>query len=172
MPRIGWWWVVLACGCGPTVVWPRSADAVKVAAARSEAHGGRVGSQASWWLRDPRVFERGGRWEIDVILDLEGGEVPRVRTPFRFDLRMRALYEKDGDRAASIHAVPVEGEPIFSFEQKVCFRSTQVAARRFRVPLTLGREDGFREGEYELSVVRLDTGRSVGASATVVLHPG
>ena len=91
-----------------------------------------------------------------------------MHVPFRFDLRMVSFYEPlDGGRV--VRAVPVEGEPVFSFEQNVCFRSSK--SRRFRVPLGLGREHGFREGEYQLTVVRVDTGEQLGEPAEVVLHP-
>src|SRR5690606_26685567 len=113
------------------------------------------GEEPSWWVREARSFERSARWELDIIVDLAGRRVPDTRVPYRFDLRMQVFYERVG-RSAHV-AVPVEGEPLFSFEQNVCFRPERADSRRFRVPLVLGREHGFVEGEYDLTIMRVDT---------------
>jgi hypothetical protein len=127
--------------------------------------------QPRWWLRDPQVFERAERWDIDVVLDLvDPAAVPHTRVPFRFDLRMQVYYEPDERSPNLTHAVPVEGQPAFQFEQPVCFRAARRTTRRFRVPLSVGRRDGFRPGEYELSVVRLDTGDTLGEPRSIVLY--
>jgi hypothetical protein len=178
MRGVLWVLSLLAAGCGSAVsARPAPADAASRAETASRAE---VASRAAqhdayrqprWWLRDPQVFERAERWDIDVVLDLvDPAAVPHTRVPFRFDLRMQVYYEPDERSPNLTHAVPVEGQPAFQFEQPVCFRAARPTTRRFRVPLSVGRRDGFRPGEYELSVVRLDTGDTLGEPRSIVLY--
>jgi hypothetical protein len=128
-------------------------------------------SAIDWWPGSERVFEHDDGWVLQVVLDTRGKPTPASHLPLRFELDMRVFYERqDVDGQMVTRALDVEDAFTHSVTQNVCFRSTANASGRFMVPIRVERNDGFRPGEYDVRVVRVDTGEVLGSSARLTLH--
>jgi hypothetical protein len=136
-----------------------AADSASISSSRGEA------AEPSWWFADPRSFEDGEGWKLDVVVDLTR-RPPKGKVPFRFELDMRVLYQRARDGV--YQALPLTVPEELTITRNVCFQA--VRGQRFKLALPLERQDGFHAGEYRMRLVRADTGERIGGSHKLVLH--